>query len=248
MFKKITSLQHPLVKHLVKLRKNSDYRYEHKTVVIEGVKLVKEVLTHFLPKQVVVRDETLIPQGIKPERVLIVSENILNKITGIENSEGILAEVPMPHPQDLNKKKYLIALDGINDPGNMGTLLRTALALGWEGAFIVDGSCDPFNEKALRSSRGAIFRLPYAIGHWDSLESLIKYNKLTSFAADIEGKDLQKVKVPDAGILLILSNEAHGLSEKAKQWGERITIPMPGDMESLNVGVAGGIFMYRLKS
>ncbi len=237
-----------MVKHLVKLRKNSDYRYEHKSVVIEGVKLVREIAAHLEPKLVVALEEALIPQGIKQENVLIVANDLLQKISGTENSEGILAEVPMPEPNDLNKKKYIIALDKVNDPGNMGALLRTALALGWEGAFIVEGSCDPFNEKALRSSRGAIFRLPYTIGNWDTLETLIKQSKLTPYAADLQGKPLSKIPVQEGGVLLVLSNEAHGLSEQAKQGCERITIPMPGTMESLNVGVAGGILMYHFKS
>ncbi len=247
MMKKITSLQHPLVKHWVKLRKNSDYRFEHKAVMIEGVKLTKEICTQYAPKQVIALDEHLVPKGVDEKAVVLVTEEILRKITGMANSEGILAEMPMPAPADLNGRKYLIALDGVSDPGNMGALLRTALALGWEGAFILEGSCDPFNEKALRASRGAVFRLPLRVGHWDELEKLITKNKLQPVAADLEGKDLKLMPSDKSGKLLVLSNEASGLSDEAIRVCEKVTIPMPGDMESLNVAVAGGILMYSLK-
>jgi TrmH family RNA methyltransferase len=247
MIKKITSLQHSLVKHLVKLRKNSDYRFEHKTVVVEGIKLIQELLAQYAPKQIITMDETLVPKGVDEKVIVLVNEEIINKITGMTKSEGILAEFPMPAPADLSGKKYLIALDGVSDPGNMGALLRTALALGWEGAYILEGSCDPFNEKAIRASRGAVFRLPMAIGHWDQLDNLIQKNRWKPIAADLEGEDLHKMPSFTNGILLVLSNEASGLSKEAKRVCEKVTIPMPGDMESLNVAVAGGILMYNLK-
>ncbi len=247
MLKKITSLQHPIVKHLIKLRINSDYRYEHQSAVVEGTKLVHELCAQSKPKMVLSSDETLMPPGINQENGILATQDIINKITGMKNSEGILAEVALPPQMPLDKKKFVIALDEINDPGNMGTLVRTALALGWEGAFILEGSCDPFNEKAVRASRGAIFRLPLVQGGWDALESLIKNNKLHPIAADVHGKDLKKMEQKDNGILLVLGNEAHGLSEKAAQWCEKVTIPMPGPMESLNVAIAGGILMYNLK-
>lgn len=247
MIKKITSLQHPIVKHLVKLRKNSDYRFEHKTVVVEGIKLIQEVCAQYAPKLIITKDENIVPKGIDNKAILLVNEEIIDKITGMANSEGLLAEFPLPVPGELKGKKYLIALDGVSDPGNLGALLRTALALGWEGAFILEGSCDPFNEKALRASRGAVFRLPMAMGQWAEMENLIRKNRLTPLAADLEGKDLKQISSSKNGVLLVLSNEASGLSEEAKRVCEKVTIPMPGDMESLNVAVAGGILMYSLK-
>jgi TrmH family RNA methyltransferase len=242
----IASLQHPLVKHLVKLRKNSDYRHEHKSLLIDGEKLVSEVCSKTSAHVVLALNETLIPQVVKAKDIVIVTEEIMHKISGMQSPEGILAEVPMPLSDPLTNKRYLIALDRVSDPGNMGTLLRTALALGWEGAFILEESCDPFNEKAIRAARGATFRLPTATGNWENLLKIIKQNQLTPFAADLEGKNPQKIKEQN-GILLVLSNEAHGLSKEAAAHCEKITIPMPGPMESLNVSVAGGILMYCLK-
>lgn len=245
MTKQISSLQHPLIKHWIKLRKNSDYRHEHKSALIEGLKLVDEICQTTTPKTVVATSESLIPKKLRGENNIIVPEEVIKKISGLQAPEGIFAEVPLPAMDPLHNKRYLIALDGINDPGNMGTLLRTALALGWEGAFILEDSCDPFNEKAIRAAKGATFRLPLAIGNWSSLKTMIAQNHLRPLAADLHGQALNSAGSKE-GILLVLGNEAHGPSPEAKQLCEKITIPMPGPMESLNVSVAGGILMYAL--
>lgn len=242
----ITSVQHPIVKHLVKLRQNRDYRYDQQSVLIEGITLVTEMRSHKQYKRIVVLDELLIPLGVQAEDILIVNDSVMKKISGVQTPEGIIAEIAMPQPVPLEGKRYIIVFDGLNDPGNMGTLLRSALALGWEGAFILEGSCDPFNDKALRASRGATFRLPLAWGSWDDLKRLIEVNRLTPFVADLGGRDLADVAAAD-NILLILGNEARGASETARQVGQALTIAMPGDMESLNVGVAGSIMMYALR-
>lgn len=247
MFKTLTSLQHPLVKHLVKLRKNSDYRHEHQSVVIEGIKLVNEVSEQFPPKIVMAANEKFVPKGVPEEHVIIATDEILKKVSGMLSSEGVLAEVPMPPNADMKGKRFVVAVDGVSDPGNVGNILRTALALGWEGVFILKDSCDPFNEKVIRSARGATFRLPMAIGNWEDLQSLINQNQWRPFAADIDGKDLKNVQT-NGSALLVLGNEAHGLSEQALKKCEKVTIPMPGPMESLNVAMAGGILMYMLKN
>lgn len=245
MLRQVASAQNPLVKHLVKLRQNRDYRYEHHSLVIEGITMVTEMGkdTHF--RCVVVRDETLLPKGIKADDVLVVTDSVMEKISGLHSSEGIVAEIDMPRPAELKGHSRVIALDGISDPGNMGTLLRSALALGWEGAFILENSCDPFNEKAIRAARGATFRMPLAWGNWEQLKKLIKSNKMTPLAADLKGQKVEETNVK-GNCLLVLGNEARGISEEAKVSCQALTIPMSGKMESLNVAAAGSILMYAL--
>lgn len=246
MVKKINSLQHPLIKHLVKVRRNSDYRHDHKSVVIEGVKTIQEVGVQFPFKVLIVLDETLIPQGIRSKEVVVVTEDIMQKVSGMQQSEGILAEIEMPSSASLKGLKRLIALDGINDPGNLGTLLRTALALGWEGVFIINESCDPYNEKALRAAKGATFRLPIGMGSWEDLKKVIAANKLQPFVADLEGEDIHTLDIPK-NILLVLGHESRGISKVAASLSKKVTIPLPGEMESLNVAIAGGILMFALR-
>lgn len=239
----ITSLQHPAVKHLVKLRHNRDYREEHGSAIIEGIKMVTEVCQHIAPKSLFVLDPSLIPSGLKPGTVVTVSEEVLAKITATPSPEGIVAEVPIPAQASLQGKKRLIALDGVNDPGNMGTLLRTALALGFEGAFLFHDCCDPCNDKALRAAKGATFQLPMRNGTWEELKAFADREGLPLYAADLNGTPASETRFPQ-GLILVLGSEAHGLSLPTRVECQKITIPQRGAIDSLNVAVAGGILMY----
>lgn len=246
MKREVSSVQHPLVKHLVRLRQNRDYREEHQSVVIEGSKLIGEVCQHLHAKLVAAYDETLIPHDITADEVILVNEAVMHKLSGVQTPEGLIAEVAMPKPPTMNKARFVLACDGVSDPGNLGTLLRTGLALGWDGVFILDNSCDPYNDKALRAAKGATFRLPILMGSWNDLKNLIKKNKWNLLVADVSGTPIDETTVKD-GVLLLMSNEARGASTEALKLGQCVTIPMLGTMESLNVAVAGGILMYTLK-
>jgi len=245
MIKEISSLQHPLVKHLVKLRDNKEYRYQQRHVVISGVKIITEVCRQFPAKVLLTSGDV---PDISCEDLIKVPENIIRKIAGVKNPEYLIAEVSMPSvlmpiKERFDDIQYLLVLDGIADPGNMGTLLRTALALGWSGVFILENSVDPFNDKALRAAKGATFRIPMIMGGWDSLMELVAKHRLTLFLADINGGEPCEM----SRVALVLGSEARGASEEARKLCRSVTIPMPGDMESLNVAVAGGILMHTIK-
>jgi len=200
-------------------------------VLVSGKKMVAEV-----------KVKTLIADAPIPGADVVVTPEILKKITGLVTPEGVAAEVALPEPANLTGKKWVVVFDAIADPGNVGTLLRTALALGWEGVFLMEGTADPFNEKALRAARGASFHLPLAFGTVAELKKLAEGR--TVYVADIQGHPLEKGRSP---ALLILGSESHGPSQAVQQLGKPVTIPMAGPMESLNVATAGGILMYTLK-
>lgn len=244
--KRVTSANHLLVKHLVKLRQNRDYRYEHQSLVIEGIKPVEELGRNIRFKLIVTYNEAMIPLGAEADEILIVNDVVMKKVSGMQSPEGLVIEIAMPKPAALDGFKHLLVLDGVSDPGNVGNLLRTALALGWQGVFVLEDSCDPFNDKALRAARGATFRLPIAWGNIEDLKNLVRNNLLTPIVADIYGKDLSTVS-SDEAVLLVMGNEAHGPSKEIKEMCQAVTIEMPGIMESLNVSVAGGIMMYALR-
>lgn len=243
--KTLTSMAHPFVKHLIKLREDRHYRYEQGSVLIEGIKLVNEVCRSGLVKAIIVSSSHLIPPDADPSIVSIVSEGIMKKVSGMVSPEGIAAEITMPKNGSFVGLDHLVAFDGVSDPGNMGVLLRTALALGWQGAFILPGSCDPFNDKAIRSGRGAQFRLPLFQGSVEDLEQLISGNSWQRLMADIQGSAPEEFKSASKR-LLVLGNEAHGPSAAVRSLCQPVTIPMPGEMESLNVATAGAILMYVL--
>lgn len=246
MMKEITSLQNPLVKHLVKLRKERQYRYDTGSIVIEGKKLVNEVCADVEAKNILFTTPELLSENVKTNECYQVSDEIIKKISGVQNPEGVVAELSLPAESKMVGAKFLVAFDGVSDPGNLGTLIRTALALGWEGAFILDNCCDPYNDKALRSAKGSTFRLPLQFGDWGALDQIIEENKLHAIAADIEGKDVTGVSDRN-NIVLVLGSESSGLSEETLKRCEKITIPMSGEIESLNVSIAGGILMYLIK-
>jgi len=241
----LTSLQHPLVKHLVRLRTDHAYRHAHQCLLLEGLKPIQEIPVA-IHKILYTSAYASYASSMRGEKWHI-EEKLLHKISGMRSPEGILAEVQMPSFVSLNKMKQLLALDGVSDPGNTGTLLRTAVALGWDGAYFLPGSCDPFNEKALRASRGAHFKLALAKGTVDELHQWVKEEDVQPLVADIKGK-LAETIFPPLRRLLVLGNEAHGASEAIRSFCAPVTIPMQGSMQSLNVAVAGGILLYLLRS
>jgi RNA methyltransferase, TrmH family len=240
----LSSLQHPLVKHLVKLRQNRAYRYEQKTVLISGIKLVRELSQKFSFKNILV-EKTYRPLfSYKAEQTNTTSLAILEKITGLEAPEPIAAEICMPIFQDLQSTKRLLILDRVVDPGNLGTLLRTALAFDW-AVFLVEGCVDLYNDKALRAAKGATFFLNLAQGGLIDLQNLLKKGSFHIYAADAKGDKIQNLS--EKSIALVLGNESHGVSPFIMQHAKKIAIPIKKPVESLNVAIAGAIFMYLLQ-
>jgi TrmH family RNA methyltransferase len=244
--KKITSLQHPLVKHWVHLREDRDYRYQTKRVMISGLKLVSE-LAQLLPFRTLIVEEGHAPLSCSADQVITVPSQVLKKLTGLKNPEPIAAEIDMPRSANLTSVDFLLILDRISDPGNLGTLLRTALALGWQGVFLTAGSADPCNEKAIRAAKGATFKLPWTIGSLSELTGLLQAKPFTLLAADSQGKDVAKCHLKASPLALILGNEANGIDAELIKKAQIVCIPMQSSMESLNVASAGAILMYQLK-
>ena len=129
--------------------------------------------------------------GIAAERYVTATAPVMQKIAGLGSvgAGALAAEAALPPTADLlggapGQLRRVLALDGVQDPGNLGTLLRTALALGWQAAVLLPGCCDPYNDKALRASRGAVFKLPlaqYSLGQW---QQLVEEQRLVPLAAD----------------------------------------------------------------
>lgn len=171
-----------------------------------------------------------------------VTEEIMKKITGLEQPDGFAAEIKLPLPQDVSDKQFLLVLDQIADPGNLGTLIRTALALGWEGVIITPGTVDLFNDKALRAAKGATFHLPYAQMTHEEISRM----KVRFYTADLEGQELRGAHFRPP-LALILSHESRGATAWAEKIGEKVTIPMHVKAESLNVATSGAIFLYAMR-
>lgn len=243
VIQKITSINNNLVKQLVKIREDHSCRYEYQQVLLSGRKVIAEIAQSVSPLKV------FITPGFSDypdaQDIYEVSFQVLKKITGLVNPEGIAALFKLPAPTPLDNKKRILVTESIADPGNLGTLMRTALALGFEGIFLMGRGVDPFHEKVLRASRAALFNLDYEIGTWQRLLELTKNKRSQCLVADIHGEPVQNIKAQDK-LFLLLSNESQGVSKEASQFGKKISIPMAGPMESLNVSIAGAILMFSL--
>jgi len=237
--KKILSLQHPKVLHWSQLLRTRSYREKSGSALISGEKLVRELAQNAPLKCLMTLDAS--PEIPASERFL-VTEPILKKITGLEAPDGFAAEIPIPASRDLSSCRNLLILDRIADPGNLGTLLRTAYALSWDGVAATPGTVDFFNDKAIRAAQGATFRLPYAI---ESPETIASW-KFFFYVGDIQGTPLSDA-VFQSPRALILGNEGQGASPWAESLGAKIHIPMRKEAESLNVAAAGAIMLYAMR-
>ncbi|XP_030474986.1 uncharacterized protein LOC115692318 isoform X2 [Syzygium oleosum] len=278
----VTSTSNPLVKHCVKLRQSSSYRHSHGSALVVGTTPIREICnfqslrsTTAIIDCLLLLDKAQIPDDLEEHsvRLVRVSSLVMEKLSGVESAESIEAVALMRIPStfyNVNDKAddrdcrrwfasphRILVLDGIQDPGNLGTLLRSAAAFNWDGVFLLPGCCDPFNDKALRASRGASFQLSLVLGRWSNLKTLLNEFQMKLLAGHPESNAGQKLvsnlspsfvnslaKVP---VCLVLGSEGRGLSEESESLCELVSIPMAGKFESLNVSVAGGIFLYMLQ-
>lgn len=238
----LESSQNPYVKHLVKLAQDSSYRLEQGKVLLEGRKLITEILPLLQTGTLFTTEENSIKTHLE---TVLISKTVAAKLTQIDSSEGVFLEIAAPAMSSLKGINRLLAFDAVSDPGNLGTLMRTALALNWKGLFFLPDCCDPFNSKVIRASKGAIFHMPYLRGTWKDLNQIIEREGLTPLAADIKGDSPHSLVVQKP--LLVLGNEGKGLSLESKSHCRRISIPINNEMESLNVAIAGAILMYCLR-
>lgn len=245
MFNQINSSQHPLVKRLVKLREDRDFRHSSQHVVVCGMNLIEELAPRVRFRSVLLEDEFHPGFELNAESIYRVPAPVIKKASGLVHPEPIVAEIDMPKAKDLDAANFLLILDGVSDPGNLGTLIRSACALAWDGVFLTPGSADLFNDKAIRAAKGATFTLPFKVGSYEELHALLKRRDMQLFAADARGN-------PVAGgfsapLALALGNESRGLSPQLKEMAKMLAVPMSNEMDSLNVASAGAILMYAMK-
>lgn len=225
----IKSLQHPLVKHWVRLRKEKAYREETGRLLLVGETLISEYRGKVHAK--------IEESHVTPE--------IFHKIAGVEMPGGIAAEVDLPRPQDVSHCRYLLILDRVQDPGNVGTLLRSAWALGWEGAILTPDCADLFNDKALRASRGAALQMPFNILSEEEICNFAHTRKVALWVADAKGEPLSSLTFSPP-LALVLGHEGQGVSAAIRTQGKLLAIPLCNQMDSLNVAAAGAILLHSL--
>jgi len=232
------------IKFIRSLR-NKRERYTHQNFIIEGEKLLGEAM-----KSGIIINEIIglasFEKDFDPNLFYKASEKEMDRLSSLKKSPGILAVAKYMDWDRLNldKGKYLV-LDRINDPGNLGTMIRISDWFGLDGIICSSDSVDVYNEKVVQSSMGSIFRVPI---YYENLDEIVKNCKLPKIAAVMNGEDFSSFSFPQSG-LLIMGSESHGISDTLLSHIDfPITITKIGGAESLNVGVAAGILCQAFTS
>lgn len=236
-------------------------RERHGLFVAEGVRSVEELLRSPLT----VRGALVAPHVSDHPRGVALVTQLRRRDIAVEevdsrefetaaetdSPQGVLAigAVPVrtladiPHAEPLR----LLVLDALQDPGNVGTILRTAAALGASATFSLPGTVDVWNAKVVRSGMGAQFHHPCLSGTWEELESFRRERSVAVWAADARGESIDTLE-PPARLALVVGNEGSGLSSVSRAQADRlVALPIASATESLNVAVAAGILLYELR-
>ena len=265
----ITSLTNPQIKYIKSLQNQPSLRKKEGLFVVEGLKIFMETPKNLI-KSVYISDNMLedlskgkgFTEDIRKKALLKlenisytkISDDISKSISDTVTPQGIFVIIKN-FKYDLkdiikkNKAQTFLVLEEIKDPGNMGTIIRTAEGAGIS-AIIMNSKCvDVFNPKVTRATMGSIFRVPFIIEETlNNSIKLLKENGVVTYAAHLSGSEYFDEENLKGSVAIFIGNEAKGLSDEVTKMADRlIKIPMEGELESLNAGIAAGILMYEAK-
>jgi TrmH family RNA methyltransferase len=248
----ITSSQNPKIKLIRALLGRAKERREAGAFVVEGVRLVEEAQTRDRRFRFALYDaslnargsslvEHLLSHGVEVEEV---SEQLMKSLSDTETPQGILAVLELTQLPMITYPDFVLIPDQIRDPGNLGTLLRSAAAAGVQAVFLPPETTDAFAPKVVRSAMGAHFRLPIQAMKWEKIRR--ETNDLQIYLADMDGISCWETDLQQP-LALIVGSEAEGASAEARELtGTKISVPMSGEIESLNAGVAGSVLRFEV--
>lgn len=232
---------------------------------LEGPKLIEEALQEglelealFIRESYPAEEWETLSKPINPDKLWILEEGLFKQVSDTKSPQGIIGVFSKPLNlswEDFRKAKpgrnpgRILVLENLQDPGNVGTMLRTAYAFNFGGAVLIGKTADPFQPKCLRSGMGAALHLPlFFIEDSAKALSLFKEHGIRSLGTAMEGLKLSAYPSDRySDLALWIGNEGHGLMPQTlEEVEDLISIPMPGGAESLNAGVAAGIIMYKL--
>lgn len=255
----ITSKDNQIIKEASSLREKK-YRDKLGLYLIEGPNLVKELMDfggrpRFIFIKVGANDEVrnIVSNADETSTVYELTEDVFGKISDTLNPQGIVAVA--------DKTEYsvntffnsvmdgnVLVLDRLQDPGNVGTLIRLSEAMGFKGVIFIKGSADPYQPKVVRAAAGAILRVPmlFLDSAEECIELLNRYNKKI-YAAFMDADKVVSEADLKKNVAIIIGNEGSGISKDFEKKSEKLMIPMSGKTESLNAAIAGTIIMYESK-
>ena len=247
MEERISSRKNPLLQQVKKLLTSRAERRKTGLFVGDGVKLLEEAVKYGAELQTVILSvgiEAAVPEGVRTVRV---PEDVMASISPMEAPQGAMFLAKIPAQQDFQPKKGMLILDGVQDPGNIGTILRTADAMD-VSVVLLDGCADPWSWKVVRSTMGAAFRAPVFQAGWEEVLGKcreagipIGVTALSDRAVDIRSADLSEMA-------LVIGSEGRGVRKEVLENADReLIIPMNPHCESLNAAIAAAIVMWEIR-
>lgn len=249
----ITSTQNPKVKWIRDLQSKSRKRREENAFVVEGVRMIEEALSAGSKALLVLYTDDLTQRGLDAlDKISLlnppieqVSARVMQAVSDTETPQGILAvlswqQLPLPVEMD-----FILVIDALRDPGNLGTVLRTANAADVDCVILAPGTVDPLSPKVIRAGMGAHFHMPIYSMSWDDIQALLA--PLRIYLADAKAELLYSHADFRAPLALIIGGEAEGAGQHAyKLATENIRIPMRSGSDSLNAAVSAAVLMYEV--
>ena len=253
----IQSKDNKTIKHIISLQQRK-YRQKFGEYTVEGIRAVTDIGKKDCLRSILIREskrselEPLVQKGFTVSSVYVVQDPIFDKIEHSVNGQGILG-IAKKCVNDLHslivEDGLYVALDGVQDPGNLGTIIRTAVAAGAKGIFLLKGTVDPYNEKCVRSTMSALCNIPiFEDVTLSEFYDFIKDNTIKTYVTSLENAKPYHTISYAKRTMIILGNEGNGVSrEIIEMCDQAITIPMYGDIESLNVSIAAALCMYKVR-
>jgi TrmH family RNA methyltransferase len=249
----ITSRQNPKIQWVKTLQSRSRLRWEEQLFVVEGVRLAEEALASACELRLLLYTEELDARGQgmvaaaieKGCPVEVVTSEVMRAASDTRSPQGLLLVVSIPNTPAPQALTFVLIADGIRDPGNLGTLLRTASAAGIETVFLPPGAVDLYSPKVVRSAMGAHFHLPVYLATWAEIESRLREYRMRVYLADARNGQVYSQVDWRPPLALIIGSEAEGASQSARIIPHtRVSIPMASTSESLNAAIAAAILLF----
>lgn len=250
----IASPQNPKLKLVRALLSQAKTRAHEQKMVLEGVRLVRDVFEQgyapdFVLHKTTFENQLLVDLGAAEIECLPVEPKLFDQLSETEHTQGIIGVFPIPQLPIPQNATLLLALDQLRDPGNVGTILRTAAAAGVEGIITLPGTVDAYNPKVVRAGMGAHFRLPIVEMDWQIFGDQFGSGwQIWQADANTPGAVPYHQADWTPATLLIIGSEATGISEMARHYAKNaVFIPMAAGVESLNASIAAAVILFEIQ-
>ena len=247
MTERITSRKNPLLQQVKKLLSSRKEREEMGLFVSDGTKLLKEAIRFWPGLETVILSENVAMEIPASVRTVIVPEDVMASVSPMQTPQGALFVCRLPEKTEFIPKPGMLLLDGIQDPGNLGTILRTADALQIPVA-LLEGCADPYSHKAVRASMGAAFRMEIPQITWDAAHKACKAAAVPIGVTALNDTARDIREAPIRTMAVVIGSEGQGVRQEILNAADHsLIIPMNPNCESLNAAIAAAIVMWQMK-